>query len=116
VKVRAIDKQGDWDFGRGRQSYKTDLDAIMQLNVTHIRSWYLNCFFDLLAGIDWKNLLGQKQTSPKIRDAVRRELLKIEGVTGVLNVSLSIDEDRALKVQYTETTIYGTISGSTLVL
>ena len=116
MKVRAIDAKGDWDFGRGRQSYKTDLDAIMQLNVTHIRSWYLNCFFDLLAGIDWKNLLGQKQTAPKIRDAVRRELLKIDGVTGVLNVSLSIDEDRALIVQYTETTIYGTISGSTLVL
>lgn len=116
MKVRAIDKQGDWDFGKGRQSYKTDLDAIMQLNVTHIRSWYLNCFFDLLAGIDWKNLLGQKQTAPKIRDAVRKELLKIDGVTSVLNVSLSIDEDRALKVQYTESTIYGTISGSTLVL
>lgn len=116
MKVRAIDKQGDWDFGKGRQSYKTDLDAIMQLNVTHIRSWYLNCFFDLLAGIDWKNLLGQKQTAPKIRDAVRKELLKIDGVTSVLNISLSIDEDRALKVQYTESTIYGTISGSTLVL
>lgn len=116
MKVRAIDKKGDWDFGRGRQSYKEDLDAIMQLNVTHIRSWYLDCFFDMLAGIDWKNLLGQKQTSIKIRDAVRRELLKIDGVTSVLNVSVSIDEERALKVQYTESTIYGTISGSTIIM
>lgn len=116
MKVRAIDKKGDWDFGRGRQSYKEDLDAIMQLNVTHIRSWYLDCFFDMLAGIDWKNLLGQKQTATKIRDAVRRELLKIDGVTSVLNISVSIDEERALKVQYTESTIYGTISGSTIVI
>lgn len=116
MKVRAIDKNGDWDFGRGRQSYKQDLDAVMQLNVTHIRSWYLNCFFDMLAGIDWKNLLGGKQTGSKIRDSVRNELLKIDGVNSVLNVSTSINEDREIKIHYTESTIYGTIQGSTIVL
>lgn len=116
MKVRAIDDKGDWDFGQGRQSYKQDLDAIMQLNVTHIRSWYLDCFFDMTAGIDWKNLLGAKQTETKIKDSVRRELLKIDGVTGVVNISMSVDEDRAVKIQYTETTIYGTIAGATMVL
>lgn len=116
MKVRAIDSKGDWDFGKGRQSYKQDLDAIMQLNITHIRSWYLDCFFDMQAGIDWKNLLGQKQTAPKIRDAVRNEVLKIEGVNSVNNVSMSIDEDRNLNVQYLESTIYGTITGATMVL
>lgn len=116
MKVRAIDERGDWDFGKGRQSYKTDLNAIMQLNITHIRSWYLNCFFDLQAGIDWKNLLGQKQTDPKIRDAVRNELLKIDGVTAVLNVSLSVNEDRQLNIHYTESTIYGIIAGATIVM
>lgn len=116
MKVRAIDSKGDWDFGKGRQSYKKDLEAIMQLNVTHIRSWYLNCFFDLLAGIDWKNLLGGKQTAPHIRDSVRNELLKIDGVNSVVNVSTSIDEERQLKIHYTERTIYGTIQGSTIVL
>ena len=116
MKVRAIDKNGDWVFGQGRQSYKQDLDAIMQLNVTHIRSWYLNCFFDMLAGIDWKNLLGAKQTAPKIRDSVRKELLKIEGVTSVLSVSTFLDENRELKLRYAEDTIYGTIQGETIVL
>lgn len=116
MKVRAIDEKGDWDFGKGRQSYKQELDAIMQLNITHIRSWYLDCFFDMTAGIDWKNLLGNKRTENKIKNAVRRELLKIEGVTGVVHVSLSVDEDRALKLQYTEQTIYGTIQAQTMVM
>jgi hypothetical protein len=116
MKVRAIDEKGDWDFGRGQQSYKEDLDAIMQLNITHIRSWYLDCFFDMLAGIDWKNLLGLRQTGDKIRNAIRRELLKIDGVTGVVNISAHVDEERTYFVQYTESTIYGTVTGKTMVI
>lgn len=116
MKVRAIDEKGDWVFGLGVQSYKNDIQAVVQLIATHIRSWYLDCFFDMEAGIDWKNLLGNRKTEDMIKLACRREILKIPEVRTVDALWLHLDEERRVTVSYEVTTIYGEYSESVLVL
>lgn len=116
MKVRAIDDKGDWVFGLGVQSYKKDLLAVMQLIATHIRSWYLDCFFALEEGIDWKNLLGAKKTEDMIKLACRREILKIPEVRTVNALWFYVNEDREITVSYEVTTVYGQFSNSVLIL
>ena len=116
MKVRSLDDRGDWNFGLGAQSYRVDLIAVMQVIATHIRSWYLDCFFDMEAGIDWKNLLGAKQTEDMIKLACRREMLKIPEVNTVDAIWLTVDEDRNLTISYDITTIYGEYSDLVLIL
>jgi len=116
MKVRAIDEKGDWVFGLGVQSYKNNIQAVVQLIATHIRSWYLDCFFDMEAGIDWKNLLGNHKTEDMIKLACRREILKIPEVKTVDALWLHLDEERRVTVSYEVKTIYGEYSESVLVL
>ena len=34
MRVRAIDKNGDWTFGHSRNNYKTGIEAVKQLVTT----------------------------------------------------------------------------------
>lgn len=113
--VRAIDNDLDWVFGQGRQSYKSDLDAVKQIIWTHIYSWYRDCFFDRAFGIDWNNLIGYYDTKIQIQLAVRKQILIINEVTGVTDLSISLDENRKLSLSYSATTIYGDVSDAILV-
>jgi hypothetical protein len=55
--IRANDTLNDWQFGRGRNDYLKNKDALKQNLKTRILSWENDCFFDLQAGIDWNNYL-----------------------------------------------------------
>lgn len=110
--VRGIDNVGDWVFGLGKQSYRTKVEMVAQRIITHIRSWYGNCFFDLTAGIDWYNYLGNKKTERKILLSCRHEMIKIQEITAIRDLSLSVDEYRRVTIYYEVETIYGTISNN----
>ena len=58
MRVRAIDDDGDWFFGKGQNDYKTQKSGVAQEIRTRLSSFYGDCFFDTEAGIDWFNLLG----------------------------------------------------------
>ncbi len=60
MTFRAIDGTGDWTFGRGRQSYFTDSQAISANIRTRLLVYLGECFFALKDGVDWRNLIGGK--------------------------------------------------------
>lgn len=104
--VRAIDTEGDWLFGKGRNDYKSKNDAIIQSIGTRLRSFLGDCFFATGEGIDWFNLLGSKNQL-QLELAVRAVILNTSGVTGFVSSSVNLDRaTRAITIQYTVNTIY----------
>jgi hypothetical protein len=105
MKVRSIDVNGDWNFGKGRNDYLSQNAAIAQKIVTTLRSFLGDCFFNTGAGIDWWNLLGGK-SKIAIELSVKTAILNVEGVSGINDMSVSLDANRAAQLSYNVTTVY----------
>lgn len=105
MRVRSLDIDGDWTFGKGQNNYKTDSKAIQQNLSTRLRSFLGDCFFATTEGIDWWNLLGAKSTIP-LNLAINATILKTTGVTGIVKSTLTSDNNRKLTLSYEVTTVF----------
>ena len=102
---RNLDSDGDWSFGKGRNDYVSQNQAI-GLNIkTRILSWVNDCFFDLNAGIDWLNRLGSKNQRALLELDLRRIILQSDGVTGILTFDSQLI-GRNFTANYSVQTIY----------
>lgn len=107
MKVRAIDDNNDWTFGRGRQDYKEDDKAVEQNVKTRLMSFYRDCFFDLEAGIDWFNLLGSRGTEKILSLVVKQSILGTDGVVSLNNAGIEFDRiSRHITLSYDIKTVY----------
>jgi len=109
--VRALDATHDWQFGKGRNDYKRNLNAVVQNINTRLNSFLGDCFFDMGGGIDWFNLLGAKdQTALNL--AISAVILNTAYVTGLLQISANPDVARRFTVRYAVVTSFSsTASG-----
>ena len=106
MRIRSIDSDNDWNFGKGKQSYIKDNNALMQNLKTRIQSFVNDCFFDITAGIDWFNLLGSKDQE-NIVASVRKVIIDTEGVTRINTIDIYTDSvTRNLQVTYNINTQY----------
>lgn len=110
MKVRALDSTNDWTFGRGLQSYKSDLDALNQSIITRLRQWKGNCFFAVNEGVDWNSYLGRG--TKKLLDLdIKRVILQTGGVLKISSYESTLDRDtRALSVTASISTVYGDLA------
>lgn len=114
---RAIDSDGDWLFGQGRQSYFTANDAIMADIRTALLMVVGDFFADLSAGVDWWNLTGGM--NPKARNEIVRQCrVIIAGITGVVKIN-SVEftytvATRAIVISYNVDTTYSKYLTSTV--
>lgn len=104
MRVRAIDIDHDWLYGKGQNDYRVGTQAIVQNIDTRLYSFLGDCFFDTTAGIDWFNLLGAKdQTALNL--AIAAVILNTAEVTSLVLLSINLDHvTRNLSVQYTVNT------------
>lgn len=109
MRVRALDVNGDWQFGKGANDYKTNQDAIAQSIQTRLKSFLNDCFFNRGAGIDWFNLLGSKNKLG-LNLSITATILNTENVTGINELSFTVDADRNLRVSYQVQTVYSILS------
>lgn len=109
--VRALDPIDDWTFGKGQNDYKKDVDAVAQDIKTRLKSFLNDCFFDMDSGIDWFNLLGNKNQLA-IELNIRTTILNTPDVTDLVELSSVLSETRNLTVTYTATTSFGTVTDS----
>lgn len=106
--VRAINTQGDWTFGQSLNNYLSANMAIQQSIKTRLLSFLGDCFFDVLAGINWFNLLGSKnQTALNL--SVSAIILNTQNVTGILQLSISLTQNRNFTINYNAQTVYSTV-------
>jgi hypothetical protein len=107
--VRALDSNGDWSFGLGKQSYKSDMNALRQQIVTRLKSWKGDCFFALQDGVDWLNYLDIGTKSFLDLD-IKRVILQTGGILRMRNYSSILAPDtRSVSISCTLDTIYGTM-------
>lgn len=106
--VRGVDTDGDWLFGKGRNDYKRNRDAISQNIKTRLKSFLGNCFFALNDGLDWPTLLGSKDPA-MAKLAISTCILNTTGVTGMKLLTYSLDEQRNLFLQYDVQSVEGDI-------
>lgn len=106
MKIRKVDENNDWTFGKGLSSYARNEEAIEQNIKGRLLSWVNDCFFDLQAGVDWKSRLdvGQQQA---LEEECRAVILQSFGVVGVNSVDAVFDgATRLLRIEYNVSTIF----------
>lgn len=112
-KVRAIDSDNDWTFGKGLNNYKSANDAIAQNIKTRLQEWKGNCFFSDNAGIDWSNRLEKNQVE-LLKQDTKNIILQTDGVVALTQISFSF-ENRSFSVTYIVQTIYSQLSEQTII-
>lgn len=104
--VRALDVNGDWEFGKGQNNYKRNNEAIAQNIQTRLNSFLGDCFFDQSAGLDWFTLLGSKNLTA-LKLAVNACILNTAEVTQIVESEVNFDSaNRLVTFTYTVQTIY----------
>lgn len=112
MRVRALDSDHDFEYGKGQNDYKTQNNAIAQNIQTRLLSFYGNCFFDGQAGIDWFTYLAGSKNELAVSLAISAMIIGTDGVTGILQLSITLDRfTRKLRIAYKATTVYSTITG-----
>ncbi len=113
--VRALDANGDWTWGRGKNDYLQRNAAIEQNIQTRLLSFLGDCYFKINDGIDWFTFMGSKgsQNQVALNLAINATILNTEGVVDLVQVSLNIDSARKITISYTVTTIYTGVLGPT---
>jgi len=112
--VRSLDVDGDWTYGKGKNDYKSDNDAVAQELQTRINSFLGDCFFDMAAGIDWFNLLGAKDKFA-LQLSVSSVILNTQGVESILELSLDLNIDRQLTLFYKVKSSFGIVTSTSSV-
>ncbi len=116
MRIRNLDDNGDWTFGKGLQDYLVDQDAILLNLKTRLLSFLGDCFFAKQEGIDWFNFLGSKNQD-QINIAVIKVINSSEGINDVTSVDFFLDsQTRVFTLNYTIATVFSASSQETLTL
>lgn len=89
---RVLDSNWDWNYGRGIQDYASESLAIAYSIKTKILSWYGDCFFAMEDGVDWKNILGSKDSKEDANAAIKKIIATEEGVAELLFFDSSLEQ------------------------
>lgn len=109
--VRALDANGDWTFGAGKNNYLQGAAAVGQAIATRCLSFLGDCFFATDAGIDWFNLLGGKNQL-NLQLALSSTILNTPNVISLTALSINLDDTtRAFSASYSVMTSFGSIQG-----
>jgi hypothetical protein len=106
---RALDTNGDFTFGRGKQCYYRGQDALRADIRTALLLFLRDAFWDINSGVDWWNLCGGNQPQAQIdmMFQTRKVLLTRAGVTQVNWVNAQYDSKaRRISIQYDISTVY----------
>lgn len=110
MKTRALDTTGDWEFGKGLQSYVTEKDALKQDISTRLKQWKGDCYFALNDGVDWNNYLdiGTKEL---LDLDIKRVILQTGGVLRITNYSSTLNHNtRGVSIESNVETVFGTVT------
>ena len=108
MKVRALDHQHDWTFGRGRNDYLTKSDCIYQNVKTRLLSFVNDWFLDMDHGLPWLDCLEKPGDTGRIERMVKLQVLQTEGVEALDEFELYLDKDtRKVTIHLTYTDVYG---------
>ena len=109
MRVRALDGNWDWKFGKSKQDYASESLATAYDVKQKILSWYNDCFFDMQSGIDYKNLLVEKGGKQQIDNSIKKILLVQPDIIEITYFESSVTDRK-----YTLTTRFKTVYNETI--
>lgn len=94
MRVRNIDHNNDWLFGKGHSDYTTAAYAVGLDIKMRLQEWVNDCFFALTKGIDWKTRLGSYNQKLFLDGDIRRVARETTGVLDIINFESRVDGRR----------------------
>ena len=83
MRVRNLDKNGDWTFGQSNLNYVKAHYAVLLDMKMRLKEWYQDCFFALNKGIPWNVRLGYHNQ----KESLDKDIINTAKQTnGVLNI------------------------------
>jgi len=105
--IRNIDVNGDWIYGKGKNDYMRDLNALKVDLITRLKQWKFDCFFAVDEGIDYKNFLD-RGTQIFLDNDIKRVTLQTDGVLRMDTFESTIElDERIYQAEMNIATIYG---------
>lgn len=81
--IRATTATNDWTYGKGLQDYFFN-EAAIEANIkTKLLEWIGDCYWNLQAGVDWKNRLDVGQQA-SLAVEIKQMILQCYGVVSIL--------------------------------
>lgn len=108
--VRALDQNGDWTFGKGKNDYKSGLDAFAQSLQTRCSMILGDCFFAKQQGIDYFNLLGGG-SALALNLAMSTTILNTENALEIKSLNFTVDENGNFTAEYSVLSTFGLVEG-----
>lgn len=106
MKVRRIDANNDWTFGRGRANYANGSESVAQRVKTRLQSFKGDWFLDLEHGLPWLPNMERPASLERIETDIRAVILNTDGVSEITALELLLSEDRTLTVNVSIKDIY----------
>lgn len=114
MMYRMLDKDDDWSFGQGLQSYCRDEKAIETGVQVYLRAIQGEIWMDGTIGVPWISMMSLKKLKPVDLLLIRDYIMSYRGVLAVNELDIERTENRKIKLKYKIQTVYNyTIEGST---
>lgn len=108
MRARSLDKDHDWQFGKGVYSYRRELDALKQNLETRLLSSLGDCFSDQAEGVNWNAYLDIG-TKNLLDIDILRVVNSTGGVIKVTRYESSMDLERNIHISMNILSVYGGI-------
>lgn len=116
MRVRAIDANGDWTFGKGQNDYLLNKKAVEQNIKTRLQEFIGDCFWNLGAGVDWFTYLGGKDEIT-LNLSISSVIGNTTYVVSFTLVSVNLNRrTRNITITYTANTAFGLIQNDTVIV
>lgn len=99
IKVRGLDKNGDWTMGNSLANYKLNDNAILQNVQTRLKSLKNDFFLDTEHNIDWFGILGEINNQDFVLNEIYRVTLATDGVISVEDVNVTTVDSRKATIE-----------------
>lgn len=108
MKNRGLSSTGDYVFGQGPSEFLVDSPAAVgQAAHTRLRLSRGEWFLDTTEGTPYATEILGEGTQPLYDSAIKERVLGTPGVVSIDAYSSSLDQDRALTITMTISTLYG---------
>jgi len=109
MKYRALDANGDYQFGNGNLDFLQNTpETVAQAALTRLRLWLAEWFLDTTEGTAYQQGVLGKNSQANADAVMRERILGTQGVVELTTFSSSVDPDlRTYSVSATIETIYG---------
>lgn len=104
MRIRRLDKKGDWSFGHGQTDYARGEASILLDVQMRLKEWFRDCFFALQNGIPWSVRLGSHNQKQLLDRDIQNVITGTQGILNITNFESTVSNRhyRAVMTIYTE--------------